>query len=320
MKHSLEKDRKYLRWNNSRGIRWITNRGYRWFKQRYLPAVDRLEQANLKKDRFLLSDCYYQIGDVHDFNHCPKAAIAAYKKSFDLDPTHSEALREMGGMYERIGQYRKAVSILKKSLQINPNDECARMDYEFAQDSVEYGGPPLYEKRDTCWQARECLARDKPAAAQRLLKNKRAIPARQIIACVYGMLNKPDGIIDQWQRIAKARGMIELGYADWFYIEDCVWDNANFWEIIADCAKQNHFDHGVWRIIDSLYEIVIPQPDNVRPFQKSKADMLRCNKRVFLMAQYHIARVSRDANIARKLCDRYPNWPEIRELLQELTN
>lgn len=320
MKHSLEKDRKYLRWNNRRGIRWITNWGHRWFKQRYLPAVERLEKANLKKDRFLLSDCYYQIGDVHHFNECPKAAIAAYKTSFDLDPTHSGALREMGGMYERMGQYRKALSILKKSLQINPNDEHAQMDYEFAQNSVRYGGPPLYEKGDTCWQAREWLAKNKPAAAVRLLKNKRAIPARQIIACAHGMLDEPEGIIEQWQRIAKAAGRIELGYADWFYIEDCVWDNAIFWEILADCAGQNRFDHGVWPIIESLYETVIPQPPNTRPLQKSKADRLRCNKRYFLTAQYHIARINRDSKLARKVYDRYHNWPELRELLQGLTN
>ena len=95
MKHSLEKDRKYLRWNNRRGVAWTVGRGYFWFKQRYLPAVCRVERADRKKDRFLLSDCYYQIGDVNGFNNCPLAAIAAYKRSFDLDPTHAEALREM---------------------------------------------------------------------------------------------------------------------------------------------------------------------------------------------------------------------------------
>ena len=237
--------------------------------------------------------------------------------SFDLDPTRSEALREMGGMYETIGQYRKAVSIFKKALQINPNDEYAQFDYQCALDSLGDGGKPLYEKGDVCWQAREWLAREEPAAALRLLKNKRTIPARQIIACAHAMLNEPDGIIEQWQRIAKAQGMIEVGYADWFYIEDCVWDNAAFWEILAKCAKQNRFNHGVWPIIDSLWETVIPQPPNVRLSQKSKADKLRWNKRFFLTAQYHIARINRDSDLAQKLCDRYRNWPEVRELLQK---
>jgi tetratricopeptide (TPR) repeat protein len=319
MKDSLEKDRKYLRWNNRRAVAWITGRGYFWFKQRYLHAVRRVERANRKKDRFLLSDCCYQIGDVHDFNDCPLAAIAAYKRSFDLDPTHAEALREMGVKYEDIGQYRKAVSVLKKSLKINPGDKNTQMDYEFALNSLKYGGPPLYKKGDTCWRARELLARDRPAAVLRLLKNKRSIPARQITACACGMLNDTDGIIEQWQRIAKARGMIETGYADWFYIEDCVWDNAIFWEIIADCARQNRFNHGVWPMIDSLWETVIPQPANVRSFQKSKADRLRYNKRCFMTAQYHIARINRDSNLAQKLSRRYTNWTEIRKLLEQIS-
>ncbi|MHC4146207.1 MAG: tetratricopeptide repeat protein [Planctomycetota bacterium] len=318
MKRSLEKARKYTRWNNQRGISWIIGRGYRWFKDEYLPLVHRIQRADQKKDRFHLSDCYYYIGDIHDFNRCPKASIRAYKMSFDLDPTHSEALREMGNMYENIGCYRKAVSVLKKSLQINPNDEYALMDYNFALDSLKYGSPPLYKKGDICWQARELLARDKPAEALRLLKNKRSILARQVIACAHGMLNEPDGIIEQWQRIAKARAMIELEYIDWFYIGDCIWDDASFWKILAICAKQNRFNDGVWPMFRSLYEIVVPHPPHRRNIQKNKADKLRCNKHIFLMTQYHIARINRDSNLARKLCDRYPNWPEVRELLQKL--
>ena len=319
MKRSLEKDRKYLRWNNRRGIAWITGRGYFWFRQRYLPAVRRVERANRKKDRFLLSDCYYQIGDVHDFNACPLAAIAAYMRSYDLDPTHAEALREMGDMYECIGQYRKAVSVLKKSLKINASAEYTQTDYEFALDLLKDGGPPLYKKDDTCWRARELLARDKPAAALRLLKNKRSIPARQIMACAYGMLNDTDGIIEQWQRIANARGMFETAWADWFYIGDCVWDSAIFWEILADCAKQNRFNYGVWPTTDSLWKTVIPYPPSGRIPRKSEAGRLRCNKRRFLTAQYHIARINRDSNLAEGLSRRYTNWPEIRELLERIS-
>jgi tetratricopeptide (TPR) repeat protein len=319
MKNSLEKDRKYLNWNNRRGVVWIIGRGYFWFKQRYLTAVRRIERANQKKDRFLLSDCWYQIGDVHDFNDCPLAAITTYKRSFDLNPTHAEALREMGGMYENMGQYRKAVSVLKKSLEINPNDEYAQMDYEFVLNSLKYGGPLLYKRGDLCWRARELLARDRPAAVLRLLKNKRSIPARQIIACACGMLNDTDGIVEQWQRIAKARGMIETGYADWFYIEDCVWGSAIFWEIIADCARQNRFNHGVWPMIDSLWETVIPQPENARPLQKGKADKIRHNKRCFLMTQYHIARINRDSKLAQKLFRIYTNWVEIGKLLERIS-
>lgn len=142
---------------------------------------------------------------------------------------------------------------------------------------------------------------------------------RQIIACACGMFNDTDGIIEQWQRIAKARGLIETGYADWFYIENCVRDSAIFWEIIADCARQNRFNHGVWPMIDNLWETVIPQPENTRPLQESKADKLRHNKRCFLTAQYHIARINHDSNLAQKLSCSYTNWTEVGKLLEQIS-
>ncbi|MHC4744213.1 MAG: hypothetical protein ACYS8Z_20030 [Planctomycetota bacterium] len=317
MTASLNKDRKYLHWNNQRGISWIISRGYRWFKAKYLPSVRRLEQADLKTDRILLSDCYYQIGDIYDFIDCPKAAIKAYEVSFKLDPTHAEALRELGCMCERIGQYRKAVSVLKKSLNIDPEVEYGICEYESAV--LNYGSPPLYDKNDICWRAREYLAQDKPGTAMRLLSNRRSVPARQVTACAHGVMDDSDGILDQWQRIANAKGSIEMGYADWFYIQDCVWDNAAFWGIIERCARRNRFNYGVWSLFPSLYSTVIKEPPNSRTPQ-GKAGKLRCNKRILLMSQYRIAHINRDSKLARKLSNRYPNWPEIRELKERLSN
>ena len=121
-------------------------------------------------------------------------------------------------------------------------------------------------------------------------------------------------------RIARAEGRIETHYADWFYIEDFVWDSADFWEIIAHCARLNRFNHGVWAIMDSLWKVVIPYPKSGRVPRKSEADRLRCNKRIFLTAQHHIAHINRDGDLARKLSRRYPDWPEIRELSEKLAN
>ena len=76
------KDKKYLRWNIQRGISWIHSRGYEWFTKRYLTSIKNLEQPPKKNsdDKFLLSDAYYCVGDVHDFNDAPLTAIKAYKK------------------------------------------------------------------------------------------------------------------------------------------------------------------------------------------------------------------------------------------------
>jgi tetratricopeptide (TPR) repeat protein len=313
MKHSLEKDRQYLNWHNHRGIAYVISRGHCWFKEKYLPAIHRLEEAGLKKDRFLLSNCYYMIGDVHDFNNCPKTAIKAYKKSFEVEPSNSAALREMGIMYETIGCYKKAASLLKKAIQINPHDELAVSDYKYRCSE----GPPLYRKGDVCWQAREYLAQDKPKSVLKLLEKRHFIPALQIKACACGILNDTNAILEQWSKIADAKETIEVTYADWFYMPDAIPNSSKFWEKIAHCAKQNRFTYSIWPTLDSLYGIVVPFPS--RRKRITKADLKRCNKCSFLLAQYHIARINRDLKLAGKLHRQYPKWPEIEKLFNKLS-
>lgn len=314
MKHSLENDRKYLIWNNQRGIAHVISRDYRWFMDRYLPAVIRLEKAGFKKDRFLLSDCYYMIGDINDFNKCPKAAIKAYQKSFKIDTTHSEALREMGDMYERMGKYKKAASLLKESLRINPHDECAISDYECA---IESGGHALYDEKDTCWKAREFLAADRPNSALKLLAKKRSIAALQIKACAYGILNNTEAFLEQWHKIAKSKKNIEMGYVDWFYMTDSIWNSEPFWKIFASCAKENRFIYGVWSTFDSLYDAIVPLKTNGN--RKCKADIRRCNRRIFLLTQYHIAQINCDYKLAEKLFRKYPKFKEVAQLCKKLS-
>ncbi len=313
MKHSLDKDRCFLKWHNRRGIAHVISRDYRWFKEQYLPAIERLERADMKKDRLLLGWCYYMIGDIHDFNECPKAAIKAYRKSYEVYP-HGEALREMGNMHERMGYYKKAKSLLKKALQMNPDDEWAKWDYEF----LSMSGAPLYGKNDRNWQARELLAQDKPAAALKLLDKKRSVQALQIKACAYGMLNDTEATLEQWRRIADGKEKIEVADADWFFMTDAVWNHADFWGIIAACAKQNRFSYGIWWMLDSLYNTVVPFPAHRR--RNSKADLKRCNKRDFLEAQYHIARIRRDVKLAGRLAKQYPKWKEIKALYKKLSS
>ena len=313
MKYSLNKDRKYLTWNNQRGIAHVISRNYFWFKGKYLTAIYRLEDACLKKDRPLLSWCYYMIGDVHDFNNCPKAAIRAYNKSFALDSTNAASLREMGNMYEIIGQYQKAASLLKKAVQIDPDDEYAISDYE---DAVNFGGIPLYQNNDIIWQAREYLAQDKPKLVIKLLSKKRSTPARQGTACAYGVLDDTNAALEQWRKIANAKETFEMSYSDWFYMTDTVWNSAELWEIVAQCAKQNRFEYSVWQMSDSLWNKVIQFPSKRK--RNSKADLRRCNKLGFLLAQYHIARINRDLKLASKLFKRYPKWLEIETLCKKL--
>jgi tetratricopeptide (TPR) repeat protein len=292
----------------------VISRGYVWFKSVYCAYVLDLEQTSYHKDYSLLCDCYYMIGDVHDFNGSPKAAIKAYHKSFTWDPTCSAALREIGCMYSNMGELQKALSSLKKSLRIYPTDEHAISDYNYVLFQIEQDATGIYEENDVCWQAREKLAQDKPKLALRLLKHKRTMLARQIMANAYAMLDDLDSVLEQWQKIANGQSMIEMRHADWFYLYECVWDSVEFWELLASCAQQKRFDYSIWPMFESL-EQVIPHPLRRR---RSSADRSRCLRRVYLLTQYHVARLKHDHALANKLTLQYPKWPEIQNLAAKL--
>lgn len=307
MNELLEKDRRFLQRRHN--IADVMDRGYHWFTEKYLTVVARVEKAGLKKDDPLLSDAYYLIGDVHDFCECPMAAIKAYRKSFQLDRRHSEALREMGSMYEYIGNYRKATTLLKKAIKMNPNDDLALFDLERL-----FSGAPFYKPNDILWQARECLAQSKPRQALKLLAKRTRVKARQIRACAYGMLNDAQAIAAEWSGIASVKGTIEKTYADCFYTHAIVQDNVCFWQNIVRCARQNRFVCGSWPIFESLYDAIFPK--HRKP--NSKADTARANKCTLLLAQYHIARIEQDKKLASRLAKRYPQWKEINQLAATL--
>ena len=168
---------------------------------------------------------------------------------------------------------------------------------------------PLYRKNDICWQAREYLARDKPNSALKMLSKKRSVITRQIMACAYGVLEDTNAVLEQWRKIANAKESIETTYADWFYMTEAVMDSAEFWKMIAQCARQNRFIYGVWQMSNSLWDKIIHSPDHRRI--NSRADLRRCNKRIFLLAQYHIVRINHDLKLANKLLKQYPRWSEI---------
>ncbi len=57
-----------------------------------LKRAENLLESNNKHDQ--LSDAYYVLGDIHDFNGAPKAAIKSYQKSIELSPS-SGSWREL---------------------------------------------------------------------------------------------------------------------------------------------------------------------------------------------------------------------------------
>ena len=178
----------------------------------------------------MLADAYYVLGDIHDFNHAPKAAIKSYLRSIELDSS-SWAWRELGNMYANMGNRDKAIECLEKALTIDPDDKDAQSDLEDIKDNYE---KPLFRQGDIFWTARELLSEDRPDEAFELIKNKKGIKSRLYRARIFGAENKKDDYLKEWKNISKMKSEFELTWADWFYMPSFIWDFAVFWKYMIE--------------------------------------------------------------------------------------
>jgi tetratricopeptide (TPR) repeat protein len=303
-----------LRWNIQRGISWIHGRGYHWFVQRYLPAIRGLEAAaKTSEDRELLSDAYYYVGDVYDFNEAPLAAIRAYKKSAAHDPLHAEAFREIGGRYADIGRYAKARTYLQHALTINADEPHAQSDLELVLHDLGENTAPTFQRHSLSWKIHEWFAQQKFSSVLRLLERHTDPYAHHYRMSVYGALQQIEPLLSEWKTIITTHESVTMRWQDWFYIQSIVWNSQAFWTLFLQGHQR--FQHGVWWLHESLWQVV-PSPQ--RGTKGSQADIKRLQKRLKLSAQFHLARICRDHKAAHTLATKFPMWQEARNLSQRL--
>lgn len=153
-----------------KGVGGTHYKGYRWLKRTFIPALNRAENDKLtSKRKMYLADAYYVLGDIHDLNDAPKAAIKAYSKSIALYPS-SGAWREIGGMHTNMGNIPEAIKCIETALSIDPEDEDALSDLEYIKDDS--FDSQLFIVGDIFWDVRELLAKNALDDALIILKKK----------------------------------------------------------------------------------------------------------------------------------------------------
>lgn len=290
MNYTIDSARKYLTWYNLRGITYVISGACLWLKEKYIPAVACLEKGNYKKDHELLSDCYYMLGDIHDFNGCPKAAIKAYQKSLRYNPQYSYSIRELASMNHNIGNYQKAVSLITKAVKLHPEDKYSQMDYNIIVNSAQ-DDKPLYQQDDICWQARELLAREKPKQALKLLQSNSTIDALKTKTCILLIMNENTAALDQFSKLTKTTGLIEFTHFDWFYSTGFIWKSVEYWETIAKLAKANRFNYSIMPSDDNLKDQILDCIAKRKLY--SKADLKRLNKYYHAIVQAKIQKIQK---------------------------
>lgn len=279
----------------------LNNRGYAWVVANYLPALERFARgARSREDRRFASDGFYALGDLHDFNEAPLAAMRAYRRSAALHGGSFGAWRELGGMLASIGRFDEARRALERALRIAPDDASARTDLDTLLEMPRF--LHRYREGDVLWSACEALARQQPRRALELLGSRRSARARLIRARALGAQGDVEGVVQEWQGLARTRGTVVLSWGDWFFLPMDARRRAELWEAIS--ALGERLGSGVFENLSSL------------PAQDAGHDAFVSN--CLLTARFHAARIRKDLRAARALLREHPEWQAAAALVERL--
>lgn len=284
--------------HNVEGISDLHPRGYLWLRNAFLPALRRLSRSRHSSDRIRTATGYYLLGDVHDFNHAPRAAIRAYRRCLQFNPGCGAALREIGSCYDEVGDRRRALFNLRKAVQVDPSDVWARGELQSVEDvAIE----AFYKPGDPYWQCRELLAMGRPMLALECICGTRTLDARTHRARIYGALGDVARGFHEWRGLLNGASTFDITDADWFYLPPTLWHEPDFWRLLWK-GRARVADWGVIRGHEDL------------------RDMGLCGKRRMfeLFLRYRLARTRRDTSAAQKLSEKYPSWREAATLSEQL--
>ena len=274
--------------------------GDQWVKRVYVPSLNVLAKSRRRYDQRLASIGYYVLGDVHDFNDAPKAAIRAYRRSISLCEEHGAAWREMGILLDGMGHHRRARNALQKAVALAPDDDLAKSELDGFSAQPPDDDSALYKSGDPYWESSELMARGWLTQALARVVRRQGTKACRWRARIYGAMEERERVLREWKRMVGRSETFEVRYPDLFFLPKSVWDSPDFWCILwklrPQIANWMTFDFH-----DSLFDAGVTG-----------------RKHVDLYLQYHLARTRRDLAAARKLTKACPTWQEARVLVRRL--
>lgn len=283
------------------GILETHSRGYEWMRDELMPAIA-LVEGDASPNEELLSDAWYIVGDIHDFNDAPLAAIAAYRKSGEADPRSAASFRELAIMHARMGEYEQALDAINQALEIDEDVPHGFDDLASIQQAAEQGEAVMFVQGDPLWAASEALGRFEPPAGLALLGETQTASELQMLARCVGALNQTEQYLDLWEQIAATGEPIELLYADWFFMADGAYDDVRFWKTLRGLHER--MEPGVF----------LHPPEEVRDAHRS----LTGPQSELLLIDYCIFRLEGDIQGLAAILAKYPEWTDISEDIAEL--
>ena len=247
----------------------------------------------MRRDRCVAAQAFYLLGDCHDLNGAPRAAIRAYQRALVLDPKRSDAWREIAAMLENMGELKRSRRALLRAQSLARRDDLIVGDLERVEWAMFNRVPAMFSEGSWLWAASEQLAAGRPRRALGLLGRKRNIKARLMRSRCYGALGDCDGAVREFAAIAKAKGTVQLRHADWYYtLQGPVADSADLWRLMLWKIRRK-LEGGSFNYPTTLWDVDVSEP-----------------KRFELYARFQLARCEGDPDALLALAGKYPLWRE----------
>lgn len=298
--------RKILRRTRDIGSQGLADEGSRFVAGPFSEAIRSLGDLNcLERDRYIVSFAYSDVGDVYDYLDAPRAAARAYRSAVKVNPYDTWAWSELGHMLNNMGQRAAGLKALREAQRLGCDSTLLQTYLEEALD-LPFDWVSLH--RAPIWEVNECLARNQPLAALRLLRGKRRLYLRKLRARAYGAHGDFERMLQEWEGFAAAEGEVAVELADWFYLRDEAWDEPRFW--LALYALRDRLGYGWSFAHDWLWDGLHRA--------KGVGHLRHVRRENALWFRYEIARTERSYAKAARLTVRYPEWPEAKALAAEL--
>ncbi len=287
----------FLQANEEEGISTLYNRGYQWFKSYYLPRL-RLADELLPDELELIAESWYLVGDVYDFNEMPLLAIEAYRKALEYDDETDGAYRELAHMYERIGEYQKALEHINIALEHSPDEEELMDAKAEIQDSINYTTEPYLTDENMAWKWAELLGNERPQVVVELaeeLGDAATVEELQRLAQAYAALEDTDNYLKTWQKIVALGEPISIHYADWFYLPEELADKPEIWQLWQEA-------------VDYVQELEMTEMESL---DLNYDEELSASELFQTLVNYYYYRVTDNRDGLAKLAKDFPLWEEV---------
>ena len=271
----------------------VHRKGHHWVTAHFVPAVAKLSDSRRKADQRMAAQAWSLLGDVHDLNGTPKAALRAFRRSIKLAPREAATWHAIGCVLDNMGELKRARHALLRAAKLSPDDSMLAGDIERVEWALFNPYPALYEQRNVLWHAAEALAAGHHKKALSLLSRRRKARARQIRARVHASRDNKSAVLDEWTAIGDLAGNIQLTHADWYYtLRSPAADNAALWRLML-WKIRTKIDGGAFHYSPTLSELD-----------------LRDTKRFELYVRFELARCENNVAALVAMAGKYPTWRE----------